>query len=176
MDQWRLSKANFARYTPAINHENQLHFAKIKFLSNLPGANELSTAMKYDIQQQNNILPKSDSVTSLTGTINNSNKHGDTNQKHILDYLGWVHQRMILNNGNTDNKFWQGMWCGKTAVNKNQLAIYNAWMSVSQEPPGILMCQSELIRLNPVSGISYLNHLEICLISSQEIVYISNSN
>ena len=87
MDQWRLSKANFARYTPAINHENQLHFAKIKFLSNLPGANELSTAMKYDIQQQNNILPKSDSVTSLTGTINNSNKHGDATVAE--KYGGW---------------------------------------------------------------------------------------
>ena len=40
-DQWRLSKGNFTRDTQAINHENQLQFAWIKFLSNLPGANEL---------------------------------------------------------------------------------------------------------------------------------------
>ena len=41
-DQWRLSKVNFTRDTPAIIHENQLQFAEIKFLSNLPGANELN--------------------------------------------------------------------------------------------------------------------------------------
>ena len=40
-DQWRLSKGNFTRETPAIIHENQLQFDKIKILSNLPGANEL---------------------------------------------------------------------------------------------------------------------------------------
>ena len=41
-DQWCLCKGNFTRDIPAINHENQLQFAKIKFLSNLPGTNELS--------------------------------------------------------------------------------------------------------------------------------------
>ena len=35
-DQWRLSKCNFPRDTPAINHENRLQFAWIKVLSNLP--------------------------------------------------------------------------------------------------------------------------------------------
>ena len=40
-DQWRLSKGNFTRDIPAINHENRLQFAWIKFLSNLPGTNEL---------------------------------------------------------------------------------------------------------------------------------------
>ena len=52
MHPWRLSKGNFPRDTPAVNLENQLQFASIKFLSNLPGANELThwpweTQMKY---------------------------------------------------------------------------------------------------------------------------------
>ena len=33
---------NFTRDTPAINHENQLQFAYIKFISNLPRANWLN--------------------------------------------------------------------------------------------------------------------------------------
>ena len=41
-DQWRLSKGNFTRDIPAINHENQVQFALIKCLSNLPAANEFS--------------------------------------------------------------------------------------------------------------------------------------
>ena len=41
MDQWCLYEGNFTGDTPAINHENQLQFAKIKFLWNPPGANEL---------------------------------------------------------------------------------------------------------------------------------------
>ena len=48
MDQWRLSEGNFTRDTPANNHENQLQFAWIKFLSDLPGANELKSIEQGD--------------------------------------------------------------------------------------------------------------------------------
>ena len=41
-DQWHLSKGNITRDAPAINHENQLQFASIEFLWNLPRVNELS--------------------------------------------------------------------------------------------------------------------------------------
>ena len=37
-DHWRLSEGNITRDAPAINHKIQLQFARIKFLSNLPGA------------------------------------------------------------------------------------------------------------------------------------------
>ena len=47
-DQWRLYKGNLTRDTPAINHENQLQFAWIKFLLNLPGANGLIRVDKRD--------------------------------------------------------------------------------------------------------------------------------
>ena len=47
-DQWHLSESNFIRDTPATNHKNQLQFAWIKFLSNLPGANDLIIIFSLD--------------------------------------------------------------------------------------------------------------------------------
>ena len=40
-DKWRLYKGSFTNNAPPINQENQLQFAYIKFLSNLPETNEL---------------------------------------------------------------------------------------------------------------------------------------
>ena len=47
-DQWHLSKGNFIRHAPAINHKNQLKFAQIKLLSKLAEANELMIFTRQD--------------------------------------------------------------------------------------------------------------------------------